>query len=90
MSLPPAGDRVHLVKVLPHFVSILVVGFAAPLLAEDGFKSIFDGKTLAGWKCRPESQAGNWKVGDGKIVGSFGSTVTPDNVDLVKKIESLL
>jgi glutathione peroxidase len=27
---------------------------------------------------------------DGKIVGSFGSTVTPDNVDLVKKIESLL
>jgi len=70
LSLPPAGDRVHLVKVLPHFVSILVVGFAAPLLAEDGFKSIFDGKTLAGWKCRPESQAGNWKVGDGKIVGT--------------------
>ena len=27
---------------------------------------------------------------DGRIVGSFGSTVAPDNVDLVKKIESLL
>jgi hypothetical protein len=70
LSLPPAGDRVQLVKVLPHFASILVVGFAAPLLADDSFKSIFDGETLAGWKCRPESQAGNWKVGDGKIVGT--------------------
>jgi hypothetical protein len=32
-------------------------------------KPIFDGKTLEGWKCRPESQAGNWKVEDGVIVG---------------------
>ena len=38
------------------------------LIAAD-YKSIFDGKTLDGWHCRPESQAGNWKVEDGFIVG---------------------
>lgn len=33
------------------------------------FKLIFDGKTFDGWHCRPETQAGNWKVEDGVIVG---------------------
>lgn len=37
---------------------------------DDDSKPIFDGKTLEGWHCRPESQAGNWKVEDGVIVGS--------------------
>lgn len=32
-------------------------------------KPIFDGKTLEGWQCRPESQVGNWKVEGGVIVG---------------------
>lgn len=40
-----------------------------PLFAEDGFKRIFDGKTLTDWQCRPESRAGDWGVKDGVIVG---------------------
>ena len=39
------------------------------ILTAADYKSIFDGKTLDGWHCRPESQAGNWKVEDGFIVG---------------------
>lgn len=57
-------------KVACKFASILIVSSALSVSAEDGFKSIFDGKSFEGWKCRPESQAGNWKVEDGKIVGT--------------------
>jgi hypothetical protein len=38
-------------------------------LAEDRFKSVFDGKSLEGWNCRPSSQSGNWTVEDGLIIG---------------------
>ncbi|MBT6770000.1 MAG: DUF1080 domain-containing protein, partial [Opitutales bacterium] len=34
--------------------------------AQDGFKSIFNGKDLSGW----EGQEGLWRVEDGTIVGS--------------------
>ena len=37
---------------------------------EKNFERIFDGKSLKGWKCRPESQLGNWKVKDGVIVAT--------------------
>lgn len=42
-----------------------------PALADDkdGFKPLFDGKTLTGWKVFP-SGTGEWKVEDGVIVGS--------------------
>jgi len=36
--------------------------------AEPEFVPIFDGKSLAGWNCRPADQAGNWTVEDGQIV----------------------
>jgi len=36
---------------------------------EEGFVSLFDGKTLKGWKAHPDSP-GNWKVEEGAIVGS--------------------
>ena len=37
-----------------------------PLVAEEGFRPLFDGKTLAGWRGDPEL----WSVEDGTIVGS--------------------
>lgn len=48
-------------------LSVLLL--AQPTFAEVGFKTIFDGSSLDGWKCRPESNASHWSVADGKIVG---------------------
>ena len=36
---------------------------------DDGFIPIFDGKSLDGWNCRPESESKNWTVEDGMIIG---------------------
>jgi hypothetical protein len=35
----------------------------------DGFASIFDGKTLSGWRAVPRESASDWTVRDGAIVG---------------------
>ena len=35
---------------------------------EDGFMSIFDGKTLSGWEAMPAKTAAAWTVNDGMIV----------------------
>ena len=37
--------------------------------ADEGYRSIFNGKTLEGWKCRPLSQTVNWTVENGQIIG---------------------
>ena len=37
---------------------------------EDGFVSIFDGKTLSGWEAMPAMTAPAWTVKDGMIVGN--------------------
>lgn len=39
---------------------------ASPDPAPEGFRSLFDGKSLAGWKI-PEGDGGHWKVLDGVI-----------------------
>ncbi|MHC4631655.1 MAG: 3-keto-disaccharide hydrolase [Planctomycetota bacterium] len=39
----------------------------------DGFTSIFDGKTLSGWRAVPRESASDWSVRNGAIVG-LGST----------------
>ncbi len=36
---------------------------------EKGFVSLFDGKTLSGWRAVPESTASDWSARDGAIVG---------------------
>ena len=46
--------------------ALLVIASAASVRAEDGFKPLFDGKTLDGWVGDPDL----WKVEDGCIVGS--------------------
>ncbi len=38
-----------------------------PAVTEDGFVSLFDGKSLEGWKASTEN-ADNWEVTDGKVV----------------------
>ena len=37
---------------------------------EDGFISIFDGKTLNGWEATPAKSAKAWEVKSGKIIGT--------------------
>ena len=58
---------------------VLLAFLAAPLLAEEkhntlteaekkaGWKLLFDGKTLDGWRCYKKKDTGNWKVQDGCI-----------------------
>jgi len=49
------------------FVVTLVMCAAFPLLAGDGWISMFDGKTLDGWKANENPES--WSVKDGAIVG---------------------
>src|SRR3954447_19988633 len=46
--------------------------FAADNEAPEGFKSLFNGKDLTGWKV-PEGDNGHWKVVDGVIDYDAGS-----------------
>lgn len=48
----------------------LVLSFATVMAAEDGFVTIFDGKTLDGWKANEPTT--NFKVENGEIVGFGG------------------
>ncbi len=50
-------------------------------LADEGFVSLFDGKTLAGWTT-VASKAGNWSVRDGEVVvkGEGGGWLSTDKV----------
>ncbi len=46
---------------------LLVSSLAMPAMAEEGFRPIFDGKTLGGWTGEP----GFWRVEDGHIIGEW-------------------
>jgi hypothetical protein len=46
-----------------------------PVVAEEGFEPLFDGKTLTGWSGDPDL----WKVEDGMIVGSTESKTITHN-----------
>ena len=56
-------------KIIFIFSLAVVICGLVPTYAEDGFESIFDGKTLDGWNCRPSSQSKNWSVEKGQIIG---------------------
>ena len=53
-------------KSLTSLALIVVLALAGSLFAEDGFKPIFDGRTLDGWKAPNMSY---WSVQDGAITG---------------------
>ena len=57
---------------LSALLTFLLVALS-PLSAQDGFKPLFDGKTLAGWDGNPEL----WSVEDGAITGK---TKGPDHL----------
>lgn len=57
---------------------LLVGGLAVVASAEDGFKPLFDGKTLNGWQGDPSF----WSVEDGVIVGSSDAKKVPHNTFL--------
>ena len=50
-----------------------------PVLAQDGFRPLFDGKTLNGW----EGDTRLWSVRDGAIVGSTDNTKITHNTFLI-------
>lgn len=52
---------------------------ALPVLAQNGFRPLFDGKTLNGW----EGDSRMWSVRDGAIVGSTDNTKITHNTFLV-------
>ena len=57
---------------LSALLAFLLVALS-PLSAQDGFKPLFDGKTLAGWDGNPEL----WSVEDGALTGK---TKGPDHL----------
>lgn len=61
--------------------------------ASDGFKPLFNGKDLQGWKTHPDDKA-KWEVVDGSIVGSgpAGHLFTDRNdfVDFVLRFEVMI
>ena len=50
----------------------VICGAQAKQSGGDGFVSLFDGKTLAGWNVEPKTKASDWTVRDGVIVGRGG------------------
>lgn len=55
---------------------------AVPVIAaEPGFRSLFDGKTLAGWDGDPKL----WSVKDGILIGSTDGVEIPRNTFLISK-----
>ncbi len=68
----------HTNKILIAAVAMVIIsiGFQSTVMAQkknkDGFKDIFDGKTLKGWKGDPAY----WRVENGNLVGE----ITPDKL----------
>ena len=56
-------------NIIPFTIAIFVMAQVASA-KPDGFKTIFDGKTLDGWEVMPANTASAWTVKDGMIVGN--------------------
>lgn len=65
--------------IIPFFAIILFIG-CSKTVNNDGFVSIYDGKTLNGWKI-PEGDNGHWKVVDG-IINYDGKSEAPGDKNL--------
>ena len=49
-----------------------------PQERNDGWKLLFDGKTLTGWRVYKKEDAGNWTVKDGQLVSGGGDLMTAE------------
>ena len=58
---------------LVFFGCLLVSPLPSSVLADEGFRAIFDGKTLDGWTGEP----GRWRVEDGHIIGQWSEGDRP-------------
>jgi hypothetical protein len=57
-------------KYLQSVLLILILVYCSCRnLPENGFVSIFDGKTLSGWHTMPDDGSGDWSVSNGIILG---------------------
>lgn len=68
-----------------HLLIALLLGTAAT--RADETESLFDGKTLAGWKTAKEKNAKFWSVVDGVITGSNDGKKVPTNTYLITEKE---
>lgn len=79
--------------MLRHFCCLALLAVAATALSaaeDEGFKDLFDGKTLTGW-APVGGAADNWKAADGRIVteGKGGGWLSTDReyTDFVLRLE---
>ena len=54
-------------RTIQRIALLLMIGLLAS--ACDPSVSLFDGKSLEGWKCDPVEQAADWKAVDGELLG---------------------
>jgi hypothetical protein len=76
-QLSPRFDIVPL--MINRFLFTAILTGTAILSAADGFKPLFNGKTLKGWEGDPRL----WKVENGVLVGSTDGVTLQDNTFLI-------
>jgi hypothetical protein len=67
--------------VIPAFVAMVILAGNTSAIAEDGFKDLFNGKSLKGWSGDEEL----WSVEDGVILGKTGTRKLRQNTFLSTK-----
>lgn len=66
-------------KVLPSLILVLILSGTALGQQLENTKSLFDGKSLKGWKVFPAEFENLWTVKDGIIVAGDGKNTIPEN-----------
>lgn len=79
MSYPTKHLSEAILKILPSlFLALILTGTAVAQQAENT-QSLFDGKSLKGWKVFPAEYEELWTVKDSIIVAGDGVNTVPDN-----------
>lgn len=66
-------------KALPSLILVLILSGTAVAQQAENTKSLFDGKSLKGWKVFPAEFQNLWTVQDGIIVAGDGKNTIPEN-----------
>lgn len=72
---------------LRNLIPVAILLLSGPAHGEEKAISLFDGKTLTGWKPAKEANAKYWKVVDGVITGDNDGKKVPTNTYLVTEKE---